>query len=62
MHDYSGSDCSFCVRRRDNLTELGWGRLLDDSEPLERDTSLCGVDLTCSQVDNEVGSQDRLQN
>ena len=46
MHDCSGTECSFCSWRRDNPIELGWERLLEDSEPL------CRVDLTCSQVEN----------
>ena len=50
MHNCSGSECSFRARRRDNPIELGWERLLDDSEPL--DTNVCGVDLTASHVEN----------
>ena len=52
MHECVGSDCSFCAWRRDNPIELGWERLLNDSDPLECGARLYGVDLTCSQVDN----------
>ena len=53
MHQCSGSElCSFCAWRKDNPIELGWERLLEDSEPLNGGSTVCGVNLTCSQVEN----------
>ena len=52
MYDCRGPDCSFCNWRKDNPIELGWERLLEDSESNNGGTPLCGVDLTCSQLEN----------
>ena len=52
MHDCRGPDCSFCNWRKDTPIELGWERLLEDSESNNGGTRLCGVDLTCSQLEN----------
>ena len=52
MHQCSGSECSFCAWRKDNPIELGWERLLEDSELLNGGSTVCGVNLTCSQVEN----------
>ena len=50
MHQCTGSDCSYCTWRKDNPIELGWERLLETPE--SDISNLCGVDLTCTQVDN----------
>ena len=47
-----GSDCNFCAWRKDNPIELGWERLLETPESENGASTLCGVDLTCSQVEN----------
>ena len=52
MHHCNGPDYSFCSWRKDNPIELGWERLLDDSESNNGGTRLCGVDLTCLQLEN----------
>ena len=57
MHRCSGTSCSFCAWRRNNPLELGWERLLDDSESGAR---LCGVDLSSYQLENpytEISTQ-----
>ena len=52
MHECTGSECSFCAWRMDNPIELGWERLLETPESENGASNLCGVDLTCSQVEN----------
>jgi hypothetical protein len=52
IHECSGPESSFCAWRKDNSIELGWERLLDDSEPLNGGSTVCRVNLTCSQVEN----------
>ena len=55
VHRCGGPDCSFCAWRRQNLLDLGWERLLDDSASNSGDSGdsrLCGVELTCSQLED----------
>lgn len=48
FHSCTGLDCSFCEWRKNKPTELGWEKLFDD-EPVSSST-ICGVELTASQV------------
>ena len=52
MHDCTGSDCTFCAWRKENPINLGWERLLDDDDQEGIGATVCGVDLTCSQLEN----------
>ena len=47
MHSCTGSNCTFCAWRKENPIQLGWERLLN---PESSSATLCGVDLTSSQV------------
>lgn len=49
MHSCAGPNCTFCTWRRENLIELGWERLLEP-EACSTGSTLCGVDLTSSQM------------
>jgi hypothetical protein len=50
MHSCSGPSCTFCAWRRENPIELGWERLLEPEEACSSGSTLCGVDLTSSQM------------
>ena len=50
MHDCIGSECTFCAWRKENPINVGWERLLDDHEG--GGATVCGVNLTCSQLKN----------
>ena len=50
MHSCIGPNCTFCTWRRENPIELGWERLLEPEEPCSTGSTLCGVDLTSSQM------------
>ena len=62
MHRCGGPDCSFCAWRRQNPIDLGLERLLDDSASNSGGSRLCGVELTCSQLEDpytELSTQQR---
>ena len=50
MHKCTGPSCTFCAWRRENPIELGWERLLEPEEACADGSTLCGVDLTSSQM------------
>ena len=50
MHSCTGPNCTFCTWRRKNPIELGWERLLEPEEACSTGSTLCGVDLTSSQM------------
>ena len=50
MHNCTGPSCTFCAWWRENPIELGWGRLLEPEEACSGGSTLCGVDLTSSQM------------
>ena len=52
MHSCTGPNCTFCTWRRENPIELGWERLLEPEEACSTGSTLCGVDLTSSQMLN----------
>ena len=55
MHSCTGPNCTFCTWRRENPIELGWERLLEPEEACSTGSTLCGVDLTSSQMLNPSG-------
>ena len=50
MHSCAGPNCTFCAWRKENPIELGWERLLNSEGACSSSATLCGVDLTSSQV------------
>ena len=50
MHNCTGPSYTFCAWRRENPIELGWERLLEPEEAYYSGSTLCGVDLTSSQM------------
>ena len=50
MHSCTGPNCTFCTWRRENPIELEWERLLEPEKACSTGSTLCGVDLTSSQM------------
>ena len=50
IHSCTGPNCTFCTWRRENPIELWWERLLEPEEACSTGSTLCGVDLTGSQM------------
>lgn len=50
MHDCTGAE--FCAWRKENPINLGWERLLDNDDHEGVGATMCGMNLTCSQLED----------